>query len=120
MKKLLFATALLFSLSSQAQSLHFDTSANLTYVNIEPVTWVRNQPPVKRLYISAGNDNLINKGVIMWQLRSEVIIDANTKNYNVVATGTATITGNDYEKWDPESKYLFQYMAEQLNLLLKL
>ena len=120
MKKLiLLAATAFFSLSCQAQNLHFDTTANLTYVNIEPVTWVRNQPPVKRLYISSANDNLLNKGVLLWQLRSEVIIDANTRNYNVVASGTATITGHEYELWDAESKYLFTYIANQLNLELK-
>lgn len=119
MKKILTAIAIICSLSAQAQNVKKDASNGLQYVNIDSVLWVRNKPKAQRLYVWGIYDNLSDMGRIHWQLRDSTYIDPETNNFNLVAEDNAIIDGEDYVLWDPESKYLFTFIARKLSLTIK-
>jgi len=106
------------SLSSYGQTLHYDSTLGRTYVNIQPVTWVRNQAQVTRLYINTTFDDLTAQAQFKYELRASVVIDNVTTDHPLIIGGNDTITGDDYGNWDPASKYLFTYEAAKLNITI--
>jgi len=120
MKKILLSLSILFSLNCYSEiNLHFDTSKGLSYVNVEPVLWIRNKPKITRLYINALSDNLINSGIVEWRVMDSVYIDPDTTLRTFIDNGTFTLTASEYEQWDPSSVFLFNLAAEKLRLTIK-
>lgn len=98
-------TTLLLALSVIAKAYHVDSTANCTYVNVQPVTWNISKPQVQRIYIPyVLNDNLISNAVVSVQLKGVVQIDAETFNYPIIETIRVVLTPSEYAEWLNEGK----------------
>lgn len=78
--------------------------------NIQPVHWKRNSPNVTALSIQLVYDNLSTLCTTVWQVKAEggLIIDQ----------GNVTISGDDYKNWDGSNDFVYQYVADQLNVTI--
>lgn len=122
MKNIILIAAFLFAAKSvEAQTVHFDSSANMAYVNVQPIKYVFNQDTVKRLYVFVEYDNIGEAARIRYQLRSETRIDSVTYNYPVVMAGNYTIQGSDYTDWDKsDPAWIFNWVANSSRLNVNL
>lgn len=119
MKRIMLLAAMAITMGVQAQNVHKDTALGHQFVRIQPIKWRYNMPEAVRLYVWGVYDNLSDMGRIHWELRDSVYIDAVTRNYNLIDQGEETISGDDYEAWDPASLYLFPFIAGRLNVTLR-
>lgn len=122
MKKIIFIAAILLSFSVSAQTIptvFYDTILKRNYTCLQhPVTWVRNQPKVTRLYVWITLDNQVDYGQLHWELRDSINMDLNPSSH-IVANGDAVpLSGDDYQlfqQWDKDT-YLFHFMtSDSLN-----
>jgi hypothetical protein len=122
MKHIILIAAFLFAAKyTEAQEVHFDSSANMAFVNVRPVKYVFNQDTVRRLYLSAGFNNMGTAANISWQLRAITVIDSETNNYPVVLSGTYQIQGSDYQDWDQnDPSWIFNWVANNSRLNVEL
>lgn len=107
------------SMAASAQNVHIDEQAHRQYVCIDSIRWIRNLPKAVRLYTWGVFDDGYSSGVIRYQLRDSLYVDQETNVYRVIEEKDVPITGADYEAWDPESKYLFTFIASKLNLTIR-
>ncbi len=119
MKKVLLMVAMAISMASTAQNVHIDNQAHRQYVCIDSIRWIRNMPKAVRLYTWGVFDDGYSSGVIRYQLRDSLYVDQETNNFRVIEEKDVPITGADYEAWDPESKYLFTFIANLLNVTIR-
>ena len=93
-----------------------DTVKNMNYVQIAPVTWIRNQPQVQRLYVYTAFNDYTTTATVAYQLCVNPAPD--TWAY-IVASGTYQITGEDYVIFSASGiDYLFTYLADSSRLNL--
>lgn len=120
MKHIILIAAFLFAAKfAEAQDVHFDSSANMYFVNVQPVKYVFNQDTVRRLYVEY--DNIGKSARIRWQLRAKTVIDSETNNYPVILSGYYQIQGSDYASWDKnDPAWIFNWVANnsRLNVVL--
>jgi hypothetical protein len=100
---------LLLAFIGKAQVIHFDSSANMSYVNIVPVK-VKFSDTVlcTRMYIKLLEDNLNSECSLSYELRDDM---GNTHIRDI-----GRITGEDYTSWDGNNAFPFEYEAEVLGL----
>jgi alpha-D-ribose 1-methylphosphonate 5-phosphate C-P lyase len=122
MKNIILIAAFLFAAKSvEAQAVHMDSSANMAYVNLQPIKYVFNKDTVRRLYVYSEFDNMGGQARIYYQLRSETRIDSVTYNYPVVMAGNYTIQGSDYTDWDKsDPSWIFNWVANSSRLNVNL
>lgn len=107
---------LTFASISRAQNIHQDSSLNLQYACINPITYRLDANPCYRLYVWGVFDNGFNSGRVHWQLRDSTGVNVYP---NVVVEGEQVIDGEDYELWDPASKYLFTFIARIKGVVIR-
>lgn len=109
MKYTLTLLLLLLALCGKAQIVHFDSSAQMSYVNIDSVKAKFNDPIFcTRLYVQISNDNLNTQCTLYWELRDRfgVLHDR----------GNGLIVGEDYATWDGNNQFPFEFEADILGL----
>ena len=114
MKRILFLITLLTLISgySYGYSYSFDSTANMPYVTIQPVTWVYDNRPA-RLYLKTNNDNQLVSADIVWQIRVAVEVSPSVYVYRTINTGTIPLTGASYQSWNKNNpKYLFDLVSD--------
>jgi len=122
MKHIILIAAFLFAAKyTEAQEVHFDSSANMAFVNVRPVKYVFNQDTVRRLYVFVEYDNIGEAARIRWQLRARTVIDSETNNYPVILAGNYQIQGSDYSSWDKsDPAWIFEWVANNSRLNVEL
>lgn len=78
--------------------------------SIQPIFWKRNSPHAEKLSIQLVYDNLSTTCTTCWQVLTAESI--------VIDSGNISITGEDYASWDGSNDFVYQYIANQLNVIL--
>ena len=55
------------------------------------------------------NDNLQSDCTFYWMLKEDD---------SVLADGNVILSGDDYKNWDGNNNYVFQYISQQINVIL--
>jgi hypothetical protein len=55
------------------------------------------------------SDNLQSDCTFYWMLKEDD---------NVLADGNVNLSGDDYKNWDGDKNYAFEYIAQQINVVL--
>jgi hypothetical protein len=82
--------------------------------NISPVTIWKNGQSLTASVLDAIiiNDNLSSSCTFYWMLKED------GEEGQVLADGNATMSGEDYDGWDGNNDYAFEYIAEQINVVI--
>lgn len=91
-------------------TVHYDTSADMAYVNVNHVFWKRFEDSVDRLYLGLEKDNLATYARIHWEVRSTVV-EGDVTMHKIVDFGTYILEGTNYTDWTGDIVYIFEYMA---------
>lgn len=118
MKKILTAIAVLAAVVTKAQTVvHIDSAANLTYVNIEPVSWPLGLGTATRLYITNYNSNLAS--AVSVSANTAYLTEPGTHPIFIGTTITSAYTGADYDSVRVYGKaYIYRDIARAKNLTI--
>jgi hypothetical protein len=85
--------------------------------NISPVSIWKNGTTKTASILDAIiiNDNLSSSCTFYWILKEA---DQQEQAGQVLADGNVTMSGEDYDNWDGSNDYAFEYIAEQINVVI--
>jgi len=85
--------------------------------NISPVSiWKNGQNKTASILDAIIiNDNLSSSCTFYWMLKEA---DQEEQAGQVLADGNTTMSGDDYDGWDGSNDYAFEYIAEQINVVI--
>jgi hypothetical protein len=85
--------------------------------NISPVSiWKNGQNKTASILDAIIiNDNLSSSCTFYWILKEA---DQQEQAGQVLADGNVTMSGEDYDNWDGSNDYAFEYIAEQINVVI--
>lgn len=109
MKKILLSAFLMVALAGKAQTIHYDSLANYSYVNVSKV--IEGTTLYRRLCVRLVADNLSDdngQATLYYELREA------SEPQNVIMTGNLFLRGTDYEDWDGGNDFPYEYVAEKL------
>ena len=89
--------------------------------NIEPVKIWHNGKLSEASVLEARiiNDDLKNHCTFYYELKEVIQIEENsTINYNRLTEGNVTLSGEDYSSWNGGNDFAYNYIADQLNLII--
>lgn len=65
------------------------------------------------------SDNLQSACAFYWMLKeADTLIEEQTISGAVLADGNVNLSGEDYDNWDGNNDYAFEYIAQQINVVL--
>jgi len=65
------------------------------------------------------SDNLQSNCTFYWMLKeADIVIEEQTISGAVLADGNVNLSGEDYDNWDGDNNYAFEYIAQQINVVL--
>jgi len=89
--------------------------------NIQPIQIWKNGQSLTASILDAIiiNDNLSTSCTFYWMLKeADSVVDEQTIEGQVLTDGNATMSGEDYDNWDGNNDYAFEYIAEQINVVI--
>jgi len=65
------------------------------------------------------SDNLQSNCSFYWMLKeADTVVEEQTISGAVLADGNANLSGEDYDNWDGNNNYAFEYIAQQIKVVL--